>query len=325
MFYTLSVDVLVFDGFAILLLQSEFNARKSRVFVIYSVTTDLGDVNAVGVIISRVNYRIALSSTVRIVRVGKRNLILLSFTNQAIEFFFDLATFEDLGGVELGLVLDSHLRVTVQRNGSAARVRAILEIGEADSYRIVLVLGGVAASLDLGITNLDRDSGRLAIRFKLGRHGFGKIIREGVLVGAVSVDVTRNGTGKQVVDIVVHLRVRSLIGILGCAERAPLCVVLYGLSHSGDLLLGSNGLIGTADNGENRRSEGIRVAPGDSIWVPDDTLSHEEPVAGIQTSEGATGARFALIRPFSDIGVLQCLGDLVEGRSGIELSSLVCT
>ena len=102
MFYALSVDVLVFDGFAILLLQSEFNARKSRVFAIYSVTTNLGDIDAVGIVISRVNDRSALTGTVRVIRVGKLNLILLRLADESLEISLNgIISVEDLGGVEL--------------------------------------------------------------------------------------------------------------------------------------------------------------------------------------------------------------------------------
>ena len=155
------------------LLQRELNALEPLCFVIRA---HLGDIDAIGVVIGRVLDRGADTLSMRIVGISQLNRISLGLTNQSTKGLLDFTVIiKDLGRVELCLVLDGHLRVAVQCNSSIVHVRAILEIGEVDSYRIVLVLGGVAASLDLGITNLDRDSGRRAVRFKLGVMDVGRL------------------------------------------------------------------------------------------------------------------------------------------------------
>ena len=184
-----------------LLLQRELNAREPLIVIIGA---HLGDIDAIGVVISRVLNRGSRSTLIMwVVGIGQHNLIYLGFTNHILELFFDLALIKDLARVELSLVFDSHLRVAVQQDSSVALTLATLEIGEADSQRTVIV-SGIVAILNLGTTDLDRDIGRRAVILKLGRHGFGKRIREGVRVGAVGVDITRNRTGEFIIDPIVH-------------------------------------------------------------------------------------------------------------------------
>lgn len=114
-----------------LLLQRELNAREPLIFIIGA---HLGDIDAIGVVISRVLNRGSRSTLIMwVVGIGQRNLIYLGFTNHILELFFDLALIKDLARVELSLVFDSHLRVAVQQDSSVALTLATLEIGEADS------------------------------------------------------------------------------------------------------------------------------------------------------------------------------------------------
>ena len=210
MFYAFSVDVLVFGSIAFLLLQSEFNSRKSRVFAIYSVTTDLGDIDAVGVVISKVLNRGADAIAVRIVGISQRNLISLGFTNQTVEFIFDLTVLKDLGRVELCLVLDGHLRASVDGNGGTFNVNAILKIFEFNDKLVGIRELFSVAMLGISLNGLVVDRNRdirniiLTVINELGRHRIRQFVREDVVIAAIGVDITRNRTDEFIIDPIVH-------------------------------------------------------------------------------------------------------------------------
>ena len=217
------------------------------------------------------NYRIALACTVRVVRIGKLNRILLSLADKILELFLnDIIAVENLGGVELGLILDGHPRASVDGNGVIVNVNTIPQVLEVNGkFVIIREICGVAPHgiiLYGLVTDRNRDIRNiiLAAIDELGRHGIGQFVREDVFIVAIGVDITRNRTDEFVIDPIVHSRVSGLIG-LGKNVSVLHCHPIFVLVIHNSLVDGRNaGLLGNhhiggAHNGINRRSGSILV------------------------------------------------------------------
>ena len=150
---------------------------------------------------------------------------------------------------------------------------ARLKISEVNREHVAAI-GRLVARLDHIVIDFDRDNRCRVVVLELRRHGCGKLIREDVLVGAVGVDVARNRAGKLVLDKLIHAGVGGLIGARKhVGTKRAVLVILDGLGHVGDALLGGYINVRATNNGENRRSIHVSIAGLTGH------IGHEKPVA----------------------------------------------